>query len=62
MGFGALAAIALASVLCLSGCADLGYYWQSATGHLKLMSAARPVGEWLGDSRLARTAARSGWR
>ena len=50
MAFGGLAAIAAASVLCLSGCANLGYYWQSATGHLKLMSAARPIEEWLGDA------------
>ena len=49
MAFGGVVAIATASVLCLSGCANLGYYWQSATGHLKIMSAARPVEEWLGD-------------
>ncbi|MGA0570286.1 aminopeptidase [Variovorax sp. VNK109] len=34
----------------LSGCANLGYYWQSASGHMKLMNAARPVPEWLADS------------
>jgi predicted aminopeptidase len=35
---------------CLSGCAaGPGYYWQSVTGHLKLMSAARPVQEWIAD-------------
>ena len=28
---------------------DLGYYWQSVTGHLKLMHAARPVDDWLAD-------------
>lgn len=37
----------------LSGCASTdigpGYYWQSVTGHLKLMSAARPVQEWVAD-------------
>ena len=33
----------------LTGCADLGYYWQSATGHVDLMRAARPVPEWLDD-------------
>lgn len=37
----------------LSGCAstDIGpsYYWQSVTGHLKLMHAARPVQDWLDD-------------
>lgn len=31
------------------GCADLGYYWQSASGHLALMRAARPVGAWMED-------------
>jgi predicted aminopeptidase len=41
--------VAAASALCLSGCANLGYYWQSATGHLRIMSAARPVNDWLGD-------------
>jgi len=43
-----VAAVA-ASLLCLSGCANLGYYWQSATGHLRVMSASRPVQDWLGD-------------
>lgn len=37
----------------LSGCASTdigpGYYWQSVTGHLKLMHAARPVQDWLDD-------------
>lgn len=37
----------------LSGCASSdagpGYYWQSVTGHLKLMHAARPVQDWLDD-------------
>ncbi|MEP6823656.1 MAG: aminopeptidase [Ramlibacter sp.] len=42
-----LAGLALA---CLSGCANLGYYWQSASGHLKMMSVARPVDDWLADS------------
>ncbi|MES2940905.1 MAG: aminopeptidase [Pseudomonadota bacterium] len=40
---------ALAVVLSLGGCANLGYYWQSASGHLKLMAAAKPVPDWLGD-------------
>ncbi|MES2532722.1 MAG: aminopeptidase, partial [Pseudomonadota bacterium] len=33
----------------LTGCADLGYYWQSASGHIGVMRAARPVPEWLQD-------------
>ena len=42
-------AAALAALLWLSGCADLGYYWQSIGGHLKLLNAARPVPDWLAD-------------
>ena len=37
-----------------AGCASttgVGYYWQSVTGHLQLMQAARPVDQWLGDER-----------
>ena len=37
--------------LCLTGCANLGYYWQSVSGHAKLMNAARPVNDWLADSQ-----------
>lgn len=44
---------ALALALALSGCASrdlgVGYYWQSVTGHLRLMHAARPVQDWLDD-------------
>jgi predicted aminopeptidase len=35
----------------LSGCAELGYYWQSVDGQISLMAAARPVDDWLADSR-----------
>ena len=34
----------------LAGCADTRYYYQSVSGHLQLMQAARPVGHWLADS------------
>lgn len=34
----------------LSGCADTRYYWQSVSGHLALMQAARPVDTWLADA------------
>ena len=44
-----LVCAAAAGVLALAGCADLGYYWQSASGHLDLMRAAKPVPEWLED-------------
>jgi predicted aminopeptidase len=50
MAIAGVVALAVAGTLCLSGCADLGYYWRSATGHIRVMSAAKPVEEWLGDS------------
>ncbi|HYW56881.1 MAG TPA: aminopeptidase [Polaromonas sp.] len=34
----------------LSGCASIGYYWQSVSGHLQVMNAARPVQDWLDES------------
>jgi predicted aminopeptidase len=37
-------------LLCLSSCADLGYYWQSVEGHVSLIKAARPVDDWLADA------------
>ncbi|MBT2321948.1 aminopeptidase [Variovorax paradoxus] len=46
---------AAAALLGLAGCADLGYYWQSASGHLGLMRAARPVPEWLRDPGASET-------
>jgi len=45
---------ALAALL-LTGCAGpttgVGYYWQSATGHISLMRASRPVDDWLQDAQ-----------
>jgi len=35
--------------LVLAGCSNLGYYWQSASGHIGVMRAARPVPDWLDD-------------
>ncbi len=49
-GLGA-ALTAGAAALLVSGCADLGYYWQSVSGHLHMMNAARPVDEWLADAQ-----------
>ena len=49
----ALAGTALAgaaAALCLAGCANVGYYWQSVSGHLKLMNAAKPVQDWLDEA------------
>nr|WP_309678660.1 aminopeptidase [Polaromonas sp.] len=42
---------AAAAALCLGGCANLGYYWQSVSGHMQMLNAARPVDDWLGDSQ-----------
>jgi predicted aminopeptidase len=44
----ARAALAL-SLAVLAGCADTRYYWQSVTGHLQVMQAAKPVDDWLAD-------------
>ena len=49
LGALATAALAAGAALCLTGCANLGYYWQSVTGHLKVLNAAKPVQEWLDD-------------
>lgn len=53
MGGAALVAMALAATLGLSGCSDLPYYWQSVTGHLKIMEAARPVSELLQEPQIS---------
>ena len=42
--------LAVAGTLCLSGCSNLGYYWQSVAGHLNVMGAAKPVDQWLDDA------------
>jgi predicted aminopeptidase len=46
----ALLALAMLSAGC-AGTTGVGYYWQSVTGHLRLMQAARPVDDWLADAR-----------
>jgi predicted aminopeptidase len=43
--------LTLPLLLCLSSCADLGYYWQSVEGHISLIKAARPVDDWLLDAQ-----------
>ena len=45
--------VAALLALGLTGCADLGYYWQSARGHVDLMRASRPVPDWLEDPATA---------
>ena len=44
-----VAALALGTLCLTSGCSSLGYYAQAASGHLKLMAAARPVPDVIGD-------------
>ncbi len=39
-----------AGALLLGGCSTVGYYWQSVSGHMKMVNAARPVDEWIGDA------------
>ncbi|MDB5875414.1 MAG: hypothetical protein JWQ07_4856 [Ramlibacter sp.] len=51
MAIAGVVAVGAVAALCLSGCANLGYYWQSATGHLKVMSAAKPVEDWIADAQ-----------
>jgi len=41
--------IATVAVCTTSGCSTLGYYAQSARGHVELVAAARPVADWLAD-------------
>ena len=43
--------LGLAVLMTQTGCADASYYFQSASGHLALMRAARPVEDWLADSQ-----------
>ncbi|HVE54779.1 MAG TPA: aminopeptidase [Ramlibacter sp.] len=52
MGLAGTAGLALAATLCLSGCANLGYYWQSMTGHLQILQAARPVNDLLHEPQV----------
>lgn len=35
----------------LAGCSSLGYYWQSVSGHMQMLNAARPVDDWLADAQ-----------
>ncbi len=41
--------LSLALAMLLSGCSGLGYYWQSVSGHMQMLSAARPVAQVLAD-------------
>jgi predicted aminopeptidase len=48
---GRVAALALVALVAVAGagCSSVGYYAQAAHGHLSLMSAARPIDDWLAD-------------
>ena len=50
----AVAVLTAGALWALGGCAQHapgpGYYWQSVTGHLGVMRAARPIDDWLADS------------
>jgi predicted aminopeptidase len=50
MALAGVVAVVAAATLCLTACSNLGYYWQSASGHIKMMSAAKPIDEWLADA------------
>ena len=41
--------LATIAALLLSGCSTAGYYWQSVSGHLHRLNAARPVADVLAD-------------
>ena len=52
LGIGGVVAASLvaATAICAtSGCSAVGYYAQSARGHVELVAAARPVANWLAD-------------
>jgi len=46
-------ALVVVAAVALSGCAQIGYLWQSTGGHLKLLNAAKPVDEVLAEPGLA---------
>jgi predicted aminopeptidase len=47
---GLLLVCACALSACAASTSGVGYYWQSVTGHLKLMHTAKPVDDWLADA------------
>ncbi|MDO8279175.1 MAG: aminopeptidase [Burkholderiaceae bacterium] len=48
--WGAAVLVIGAVLLSLGGCADTRYYWQSVSGHMHMLTAARPVNDWLADT------------
>ena len=51
MAWGGAVVAAGAVLVALTGCANLSYYWQSASGHLGILAATRSLDEWLGDEQ-----------
>ena len=41
--------LSLSVLLCLSGCAQLGYYAQAVEGQVSVLSSSRPIDQWLAD-------------
>ena len=39
----------LMSMLLLTGCGTVGYYWQSVSGHMQMLNAARPIADVVED-------------
>ncbi len=50
-GRAARASLVALVVVLLAGCSTAGYYWQSVSGHLQMLNAARPVDDWLADAQ-----------
>jgi predicted aminopeptidase len=44
--------ISIPLLLLLSGCADMGYYWHNANGHLSVMNQRTDIDELLADDQL----------
>ena len=42
-------AVIMAAAALITGCANLAYYTQAANGQFALLSAARPIDQWLAD-------------
>ncbi|MES2510073.1 MAG: aminopeptidase [Pseudomonadota bacterium] len=45
------ALMAGSAALLLGGCSTVGYYWQSISGHMQMVNAAKPVEDWIGDAQ-----------
>jgi predicted aminopeptidase len=50
VGVGITALAAVVATCALTGCANLGYYWQQTRGHFSMLGAAKPVDAWLADA------------